>query len=354
MGSWNETCAISGFPICPGDKIKMILLENCASEPGKTQCNHNDMYAPVAFPISGEYADYGDMDEYDSKGIPCQIILEMLSKRHIPIDEGENQYHERAVPDMKDWDTLMTGLQDGRVIVRHRYADYRKIGNILKPKHSQIVRVYVLEKVWNEIASLEHTDWGNRKTTFDLLYKQGLQHFTAMLERDKLKHTVDYLKGELTPELTKSYFAAMDAVDDVHEFARNFSSMGSGSEGPNECRRIISRRLRDGTLTLESPEFQEMLKGLVELIMVMWQFSSIRFAWHVTCGTGSQEDDYVARVDWHSRLVRIALETDKERRVEYGWGYDEDDPKDPYAQIRALHKQIGKLIPRAPRKKKEK
>lgn len=63
MGCWNGTCGISQLPIFAGEKVKCIITmqryQKEALAAGTTYCT--DYFAPLFFPITGEYDDYGSV-----------------------------------------------------------------------------------------------------------------------------------------------------------------------------------------------------------------------------------------------------------------------------------------------------
>lgn len=65
MGCWNGTCMISNLPIISGEKIKLVLLQsgynpNVIGHSGYVYSN--EVLAPAFLPISGEYNDYGGIE----------------------------------------------------------------------------------------------------------------------------------------------------------------------------------------------------------------------------------------------------------------------------------------------------
>ena len=66
MGCWNETCLMSNLPIMAGEKVAMMLLSNRFADvnygPTGVLTEHDDVWAPICFPIIGEYDDYGGIE----------------------------------------------------------------------------------------------------------------------------------------------------------------------------------------------------------------------------------------------------------------------------------------------------
>ena len=60
MGCWNGTDMITHLPIMAGEKIRVLVLKQCATEPGCGGVTYaHDLWAPLGPAIKGEYNDYG-------------------------------------------------------------------------------------------------------------------------------------------------------------------------------------------------------------------------------------------------------------------------------------------------------
>lgn len=64
MGCWNETCSITNLPILDGEPVVAFVLQNnpYRADADKVCVYPDDIWAPVGFPIFGDYADYGNME----------------------------------------------------------------------------------------------------------------------------------------------------------------------------------------------------------------------------------------------------------------------------------------------------
>ena len=79
MGSWNGTCFLSHLPIEHGDKIKIIFLRKNVYVDSYTNnvgvCYADHFFKPLYFPISGEYDDYGGIENIELNIISKQLDL---------------------------------------------------------------------------------------------------------------------------------------------------------------------------------------------------------------------------------------------------------------------------------------
>ena len=64
VGSWNETCGITHLPIYEDDPVVVFFLEKSSEKvaPGGV-CHPVSVWAPFGLPVSGRYADYGNVED---------------------------------------------------------------------------------------------------------------------------------------------------------------------------------------------------------------------------------------------------------------------------------------------------
>ena len=63
MGCWNATCNISNLPIYAGDEIVLIPLIQTTKDAEFNVCYPTDNFVPYAFPVFGQYDDYGGIEK---------------------------------------------------------------------------------------------------------------------------------------------------------------------------------------------------------------------------------------------------------------------------------------------------
>jgi len=95
MGSWNETCAVSNIGIGEGDKTVTVLVNT--SPNSKSNILHGGRYHNMfGLPFLTTYKDCGDF-EADADQPAFDVTLGELKKLLVPIEQGENEYHDIPV-----------------------------------------------------------------------------------------------------------------------------------------------------------------------------------------------------------------------------------------------------------------
>lgn len=102
MGSWNGTCGISKMPIQYGDRVKLVLLKPTkhykSISTGSGFCDASDMYTPICLPITGEYNDYGCIENIDERPELFDLIIKAL-----------------RIPDRTDIEDIITGISNNEL-----------------------------------------------------------------------------------------------------------------------------------------------------------------------------------------------------------------------------------------------
>ena len=117
MGSFNETCALSGLPITPGDKVKLVFLSESVYDKNKRGCYINDNYVLRTPPIDGEYDDYGRC-AFDDKQPVVDLIVKNFHRDLIQQPFGFNQYHDLPTPANATIDQILECAWKGRLFVQ--------------------------------------------------------------------------------------------------------------------------------------------------------------------------------------------------------------------------------------------
>lgn len=117
MGSFNDTCLISGLPIKYGQEVVTLLIQ---PKPGGLSrgwsCYSND-YADVApLPFYGKYNDYGSVEE--CHGPAMDLLVEEVRENLIEKELGKNPSHDVAVSRKDlDMEKMLEAMWEGRLEV---------------------------------------------------------------------------------------------------------------------------------------------------------------------------------------------------------------------------------------------
>lgn len=116
MGSFSVTCAVSGLPVCCGDRVRYFLLFQNPEEnhAGHRACYPGHWWFPRTFPLKAIYNDYGSVEEVE-EGICKDLWLEGFKKDLVEKGWGDNSCHD--VPARKDWtfEELLEAVWENRV-----------------------------------------------------------------------------------------------------------------------------------------------------------------------------------------------------------------------------------------------
>lgn len=122
MGSFNETCALSGLAIKPGDPVKIMFLTRNPYAGRSDQkyahrgCYHNDHWFLRTPPISGVYNDYGGAQFEES--CLTRLIEDLFSKDVAEQPFGFNRYHAHPTPKKPTIHELLKLAWQGRILVK--------------------------------------------------------------------------------------------------------------------------------------------------------------------------------------------------------------------------------------------
>lgn len=312
MGSWNETCLVSGLPIRCGDRVKMVLLEKGNSiddENCQTGVYPWAFFAPITVPVSGEYADYGYIDVDDENSSSCRTMLRFFQNQHVPIEQGKNQYHDIAVPKIDTWDEFTTALYAGRLYFKHTYTTTSK----------GAYKVFIREDVWNEVMKMKFTGWRGT-TELSRVVAEAAKYFDEI--RDIIRVIDECQKlGNDQQTLKEHSLMLLDLkLNRSNSFAGNFMSEGQ-SPGLSETLRLLETFMREGL------DFQETIQNMAELAFMNTAFQWLRKTWHPTTGSGSQADDVGECMEFYTRMGILASNIIVEDEKKYG-EYDEEDEED--------------------------
>lgn len=162
MGSWNQTCAITGNAIYAGDEVvAMWLLDG----------------SPLPFHIRGEYNDYGAVE--NEHGPMLEEAMAFFKEYLYEMEEGENKYHDIPVKkDALDFKLLMGADHEERLFLN--YNPYRWID---VPEKQVLSHIEIHASVFDELAKYDIQSY--RGITYNVeYYVSAFQKYLEVLNEE--------------------------------------------------------------------------------------------------------------------------------------------------------------------------
>jgi len=296
MGCWNGTCMISNLPIMSGDKIKLVLLSNSPGNEYMSSggyCYATGLMAPAFFAISGEYDDYGNIENIVTDW-NYELISDILKKRYKRIKFEDKDLTEFTLED------IINGIErDNLEVIRNK--------DVMRAEDQEFVIgdlcfVMIRQDVWDGICAeyngnfwnenKEETDKGNYyistkewcKRRLDKCMKSLDEFYAIQDEQKKFLHV-----------MTRSE----DHIFDVHR------EIGRLTFSNYQYRDLFNQRDSDK---------ESIFKAWTEHIIINSFLDSTRKAWMITQGKGSQSASW----EDYKVLNKIVDKICDEQIAEYG------------------------------------
>ena len=239
MGSWNGTCGISKMPIRYGDRVKLVLLKPTnhyrSVSTGSGFCDASDMYTPICLPITGEYNDYGCIENIDEQPELFDLIIKAL-----------------RIPDRNDIEDIIAGISNNELENISYMLIHESVYNIMLDITKETPHRY----------DDNYTTEMHRNDSVDVLIKY-------MSERNKILNDMD--NGIYKPlEFDKDYY---------------------NNENYYRILPDVIRTLND------SDVLKTIKKDIVEFMIFIEAISDARMFWSPQSGGGSQDLTYEYQIE---------------------------------------------------------
>lgn len=296
MGSFNETCMVSGFPIGYGDEVRVIMIKKSRYKESCCLVYPSDLWSPVSMPVRAKYDDYGRAFPIPENQTMAEFALGLLNTVLQPVEQGENKYHDIAVQCLDNWDILLDASHEGRLLLK----------NSGHPTASPATRVMIREDVWQSmLATSFRKDWRNRSPyTVDRCQESARRYFSNFVNMD-------------TSSPINALIARMNAEngtgdEDGPGFSYNFYNEGYSFIIKNVFFDRIQDKLESGEWGLDHPLFQQIERAFVELAFIQRHFHYIGKMW-VPMMTSGQDQQWDECMEFHAKLARVARVQVRER-----------------------------------------
>lgn len=232
MGSFLQACCLTNQTIRESEEVYIIpIIENTKAfktgeevYTGLSESVYNtDLFTPMGFIFTGQYADYGrydvDFSKTDNKLMMDKFIT-LLQQDATDIEQGENKYHDvpfktseiNTEDYSQAWDYIHEAIWEGRLFVNH---PYRGIGDMHKKLQT---------KVHYFIVSKQHADTllnMHEEIKVSYFYDDAHKAYVAMSPEERVKAYMSQIK-ELasTMDQSSTYMKIwkLDGTKYMHQF----------------------------------------------------------------------------------------------------------------------------------------
>lgn len=288
MGCWNETCGISQLPIHVGDKIRaFILLDNTYKgrlEGGGT-CYSSGEWAPFGISISGEYNDYGGIENIIENDI-THLMLETLREGWVIEKEDAQRWD---IPT----DSKKLKLSDVLNAIERSCAKY----NSFTRKGTPIGIMYVLEDVYQSMMNFNPIRAHYYHSNYDYkpvrdAYNQDIKTWYIENLNSYLESPSDRMLFRLSLSDDNLFYIRDNAM--VHLFKNQFL------------------HLIEAKTPFENAKIQFLCENFWEIIHFNSIMQHLRKLWHPQAGKGSQDSDLEIYKRLQTAVSNIIIKREKE------------------------------------------
>lgn len=283
MGCWNGTCMISNLPIIYGEKIKLVFLQGgydtVSGNSGYVYSN--GLMSPAFLPISGEYNDYGSIENV-GEDWNYKLIEEFLKKKF-----GNTIEADRT--EKVDW--TLSDLIDGIERGEPKY----KVGSDWK--NCGISMVMIRQDIWDLCVDIQS---GNE------------DYWNPDKHNNSDPSTPYRLRGDVWANRTFDEFIEKnkrvydDPMDELRARLLRTDEVVFGSRG--EGRPMLNYMdYKDICIVNKfNDEFtQDIKKRWFEQQMVEGCISNLRKGWMIQPGAGSQSNGWNEYLKFSQGVINI-------------------------------------------------
>lgn len=292
MGCWNGTCMISNLPVIGGEEVKVVFLHSPFDKEElkkSAYCYPNGVFHPGNFALTGEYDDYGGVENIEEDTNFKLIELYFQTKYKKIKVEGE----EKETFNLYD---ILNGIERGSLKV---YTE----GDVERKKMAEgAVNVYSksgysseeVKEQWETLANMDVSEkWRSSNLNFVMIRKDvwdGIvkEHKTEFWKEDEdRKHPTDYY--QTAQEWAAKRFNKFKKSEGIFRKFENPLSM-AGYAGGNI---MFMNQFYGTALEKADDELLDYFQTLFTEMTIIESFlGSTRKGWMIVSGAGSQSDDW--------------------------------------------------------------
>lgn len=200
MGSFNETCALSGLNIEPGTPVKLVFLTESPYRRSGRGCYINDHYGLRTPPIDGTYDDYGRC-AFDENQPVVKLVVDKFREELVEQPFGFNQYHDPPTPTEPTIHQLFESAWEARLLVRDNLGTpddnepeniptWRRVRDKLIAKKKKIQlgesdKAYNVQPVRHGIVCVHYNSYDDNKKKMETVDKFLSKEYDTKLVRER-------------------------------------------------------------------------------------------------------------------------------------------------------------------------
>lgn len=302
MGCWNGTCMVTRLPILSGEKVKLVLLFNqnveyCHKYDEVSVLNtsgmvySNDMLSPAFFPLSGEYDDYGTVENI-VEDFNYKIILKVLKDKFgskIKVDR------DNIIEDWSLYD-IIKGIERGGC----REAASYWVEKTASWKPFDLSFVFIREDVYNFLSEsmlpVKILSWKHKGSVpLETILKDNFQEEIEFCKEQKI-----VMNSEDKERISDFMMASFRHSDKC--IFRKGSDGTSFLLAAHEYDYVLMQNIDDDVIV------QEIYKVWADYKCLETFMGDARIAWMIQSGSGSQDQSWELNKMLAEKVVTICNE----------------------------------------------
>lgn len=251
MGSWNGTCGISKMPILYGDRVKLVLLKPTkhyrSVSTGSGFCNASDMYTPICLPITGEYNDYGCIENIDEQPELFDLIIKAL-----------------RIPDRNDIEDIIAGISNNELEDISYMLIHESVYNIMLDINKEIPHRYDN----NYTTEMHRNDSVDVLINYTIGYNKTLNDMSRGICKP-LEFDIEYFNNDHYYRILPSVIRTLNDGDVLKTIKKDIVDFMIFNEAISDARMFWSPQSGGGSQDL-TYEYQIEIGKLAEQLRQKW------------------------------------------------------------------------------------
>jgi len=148
MGCWNDTCFVTNLPVFHGDKVEVLFLRH-SPVGDHNYCYPDDEWTPYKFTFTGEYNDYGSVENCKGEALP--LLVEAIQENLVEIpammtEFGNSEIYASVVAEGLTIDKILDYESAGRLSVYEYENSRSRLAQKLGDNKTCVLKHVVIHK----------------------------------------------------------------------------------------------------------------------------------------------------------------------------------------------------------------